>query len=327
MSLSDDDENDELFDDDDDISASNQFPQVHNDPDCFWTVKMHEAHCFRAMIDVLALNSSYGILRFSADQICITMGNKNTTVLNDVVLDTGELDYEFGSKFPQILFKCNLVMFKEAMSCVGKTENMLMYKKPKLLPIYCNPRVKSSGAKQTIFKFVQPFIIEEFDNYEIPTYTADDRHPNCKIGSQEFSKACADLASFKRPHVTLIGYPRGVVFSVYGADGTKLGITSFGETPGSSESEPQPKEVTTIYVLNENLKNLSRWNNLHPNSLVKLFIEIGKPLKICSSVGGFGKITQYISNQPPSPLQSSIDRESSSSYPVKAKTKGRKPSN
>lgn len=314
--------NEYKLEDEDECFQTNLFPDVCNDLDSSFTVEMHEAHCFRSLIDVLGLTSRIGIFRFSDDSIRYTMGGNNMTVINDLVIETSELEYTFESRFPEIFFMCDLRTFKEAMLGIGKTENMLMYKQSGNLSIFINPRSKSARVPQNIVKFVHPFPIEEWTTYEIPTYSADDRHPNCKISSQDFSRTCSTFAGFKRPHVTLTGFPKGIVFTVYGPDGKTLGITTFGKTPGNTEVSSELEEVTRVEVLSTNLKNLSRWNNLHPNSLIKIFMEAGKPLKIICSVGGFGKLTQYISNQ-----SSNVD-SSSSSKMTKPKTRTKsKPSN
>jgi hypothetical protein len=259
-----------------------------------------EGYILRNLIEYLKNTNQSGTFFFSEEKITYRQSEVNKKVVNKVEIRCSDLySYKFNSN-SEISIGVNLQDIVPFLKQIGKKDAIKIFQKsdePTFLYFQNITNLNLTNANEQNISLIrlQCFNILEFNE---PEYSRDEMYPNIVINNQNFTKIWRTFSSMKCENVSIIGKRDGIMLITI-SKGQFFGrIEKIGNInedfidPKNAENHP---DYTVITINNQTVKNLSKIGNLsHAQSFTKLFVEKGKPLKIVSNIGTFGKLTVFL---------------------------------
>lgn len=138
----------------------------------------------------------------------------------------------------------------------------------------------------------------EDSELDIPEY--DSPYPTVKEEGTEFASLCSALISHKCHYVVANCYKNRIDFAGYSSEKVPVYTKQFGKTYQDeidNDDEEEEEEAYRINIPIDNFKCLQKINNLSSNSsIIKFFSSPNKPIRISTSIGGYGVFSVYLKN-------------------------------
>jgi hypothetical protein len=279
------------------------------DPNTCFIAIFNDGYSFRNLIEYLRGTNTEGYFRFGKESITYIQDDDSHIVLNELEIDGSNLlRYEFESSLDEYIVGVNIEQMRNITRSISKKEAIVMYKLKGDRLIYIRPRDQNNKIT-----FINPIVMNTMTNYSVPTYTRNEKQPNCTIAASAFSKDCSDLIGLKCERAEIKGFPKGASMTGILPGGTSGRLIRYGDTVGNlnistkieSElcSNPYNKgpilnikteNTCSITIHNTVIKSLVRLNNLSASGIIKLYMEPGFPLKLLCNISHYGILRLYI---------------------------------
>lgn len=296
-----------------------------------------DGYSFRNLIATLRQEFAEANFILSEKTITLAQTNQSNYALYVVNILSSELKaYQYnvlddeGKKVQEIAVGFKTADMMKATKLIKKRDGVYLYMKTNdNTTIYVQPvSSNTKDGSQSNIGFVPCIDVEHFD-HQPPDYQRSVDDPNTKVLASDFSTMCTSMSGIKCSQVAATGYPNGIIFKGI-LPGKSIGrVTRFGvcnssnnnsiasnldefleslnldETRHSSSSSSKKlvvksqEDLCTVHIPISTIKSLSKINNLSASgTMVKLYIEEARPLKIVSPLGAYGTFTVYLRDIP-----------------------------
>lgn len=306
----------EGYDKEDEKLVDNNQPQtILTDIGSSFIAEFSDGYSFRNMIEYLRVTNAQGNFRFDEDGIKYEQSDATQTILNQIEIFKYELTkYEFYSRTDQVIVGVNISDVRSITKTIGKKDAVRLYKKSNDPMLYIQIIHNSRGADRTNVSVVRPRQVD-LDQYDLPEYQRDEKHPNFTLPASDFSRACTAISSVKCDMVLIHGFSGGAQFDAMMEGGIVRRFERLGncddcvltqgrpdQSGSSGNNERQSRrlkliiknERPTIKVRTSTIKALSKLNNLSSNGTVKFYMEQVNPLKLVCRIGTYGTLRVFI---------------------------------
>lgn len=275
----------------------------------------HDGYSLRNVFQFLRNTCRCVHLVFDPEGITIEEENAQGSILVRCRIRADDLtNYQYNQdpeKVPSFFCAFNAAEMQKATKAVAKKDGLKLYVKGGSNPnIYIEVLNVGSGSNGDGLKMI-PLIENNKGGFYDIKY--ERKRANAKPPINQFSKFCADIASLKCTKVHFIAFEHGVLIQGLETNEIKT-IKRFGDVnipslpsssrnfrngTGISGNKPRlnihyPDEVGRITIAASAIRLMSKFNNLCPTGIIKIFIEKENPLKIISNIGCYGTLTLYI---------------------------------
>ena len=181
---------------------------------------------------------------------------------------------------------------------------------------YIQVRSQEKSSDNPMFYYM-PVKNEDIEIFELPVYLRGKNDPTCTVCQTDFNKVCKNLIKNKCTYTEFIAYEKGIVIKGYTSDGKIATIKEYGKCRFGAETKSSntksiinntnkpdiiaPKlsirnvdEIERFKLHIKTIKSLAKLNGFSNSSTIKFYIEKGAPMKLCTSIGSFGKLTVLV---------------------------------
>ena len=273
-----------------------------------------EAYTFRATIELVRHICTQANFVFYPDRIELARGNADFTAMAEWSIDTDKIiryaynTYdEEGEKLDCLAAGFNLVELVKGTKGISKKDGMRLFILPDDNKI--NIQVLIGGEKPQGTAYVQ-LVEAPVIEYEAMKYSRSEDSPNVRIHSPVFAKMCSSVAAIRCQNLKFVGYDNGVECTGILADSSIGRKQPFGDCK-PSESLPlqtpsrrinlRPKEDFNTMMIKTMpiVKAMGRLGNITNLGILKLTMEIGKPIRLALNVGAYGQLHIYLRSTAP----------------------------
>lgn len=180
------------------------------------------------LISSIKITNNDGGLCISKSGITYGQTNGNGSILNQFVIYSnllGEKNYYYNSQSPKIVFGLSIEDLKPLVNCLAKDGLRLCFEKEVddldigietikdnlIIQKYDPNNPSSNGSIKTILK--KQISEEQMKLFQSELIFDDNRNWNCEIPVKKFTDYCTEIVSSKPNHITITGYPNGIVIN------------------------------------------------------------------------------------------------------------------
>lgn len=277
-----------------------------------FSIEFPDGFTFKHIIEYLRITNSHGTFIFKKDSIMYMQGDANSSILNEIIINTSSLKYEFESANESIDVGINIQDIRTLTKNINKRDGMILIKPPNedyldVIHIDSKNQVNQSCGKVRLQ-------YREQAEYELPVYSNDENNPNFSIPASEFCRKCNNISSVKCDTILINCYPKGARFDAFihggvvekyepfGSCDIKSGFIDTARLSGDSGDKFVRLVVKTndpvpiVKVRTVTVKALSKLNNLSTNGTIRFYMEPNNPIKIISPISSYGILRIYIKN-------------------------------
>lgn len=278
-----------------------------NDNNSF-SVEFNDGPAIKSLFEFLRLSSNKGNFKFSKNKIEYAKMDQRKKLLNFIEIDAEKIDfYEFrSSSCEQLIVGINLSDLRIFTKPIKKGQGIKIEKKENDSELYVSvfPTGNNSSRKAT-FGTISP-CDEEDENYEVIEYSRDEKKPNFIVSPADFVEACSGMTSLKCNDIHIKSKFRGAFFESGGDRATVTKSIPLGnpyQRPNSPSTSPNkntnPIHETSLRIKATTIKTLGKLGNNNlgaqkDDSVLKIFMEVGKPMKIITQIGKYGFLKTYV---------------------------------
>lgn len=198
------------------------------------------------LISSIKITNNDGGLCISKSGITYGQTNGNGSILNQFVIYShllGERNYYYNSQSPNIIFGLSIEDLKPLVNCLAKDGLRLCFEKEVddldigietikdnlIIQKYDPNNPSGNGSIKTILK--KQISEEQMKLFQSDIIFDDTRNWNCEIPVKKFTDDCTEIVSSKPNHITIIGYPNGLVINSKKDGNITKGYYPFGYIP------------------------------------------------------------------------------------------------
>lgn len=272
-----------------------------------------DAYSFRCLIEYLNLTNDEGNFIFTPAGFSYCQENDTGQILNEVKIFAHELTaYEF---YPLVddeerfVAGVNLTQLKSASKKIGKKDiaRVYVHERTIQLQILGSPKNSSDSNRDFIRLKELEKIVLSISGYQ------DETEPNCTIGLQKFSAACADLSDCKEDYITIIGVENGLIMEGKQSGNLRSNIKCLGGIENDKDkydvatetvkkiagrttrlSKKHADEIVRHRLTRRMITALGKLNNVSPNSAVKCYFQPDMPIKLGIHISSYGVLNIYL---------------------------------
>jgi len=263
-----------------------------------FSASFSEGGILKNLIEYLKITNHSGTFFFSKDKITFRQSEVNTKIINKIEIRCKDLSsYEFNND-SEISIGVNLHDVSMIVKYLGKKDSWTMFQNSdeKTILYFLNMNLNSLSGQQQMNTSLVRLQCIDIMAFEEPIYSQPETNPNITMNSQEFVRIWKTFCSMKCDNINIIGRGNGLVIvsiskgQIYGRV-QKIGNTE--EINLGNDIENHPDLIVTID--SSTMKSLCKIGSLSSaQSVIKIFMEKGKPLKIIANIGTFGKLEVFV---------------------------------
>lgn len=258
-----------------------------------------DGYIFRNLIEYLKNTNQSGIFLFSKERILYKQSNAISKIVNKIEIRCEDLvSYEYNSSEEQIPVSVNFVDILTILRNTGKKDSIKIFQRtdePSILYFQSKSHTSIDGesSNENIsmirLQYLNPLEFDESAN-EI-----EEKNPNVVIQNSMFNKVFKTFSSMKCDSISIIGKNKGIML-ISISKGEIFGriekIGEISEDIGNIEKLESDPDYSVIKVSCSTMKSLCKIGNL--GSIIKIYMEKNKPLKIVTNIGSFGNLKSYV---------------------------------
>lgn len=261
-----------------------------------------DGHTFKNTVGMIKNEQDVITLLVSKYKITITFVNKGDNAIHDIILTTTDFhDYNYNiTNLEECPITVNASELFTAIKPVGKKDSLKILWKEDQKKLSIQPIKSSKDSGHSSVSFIN-IINKEYVKYEfINYYTLDD---HCiKMQNREFSYICNQASTQKCKYLEITACSNKLFFKGVLTDGSygmisqfisnkydEEKITKVNTGKGKLELNIIDADDIIIKLPLNTIKTLSKLHSIvPPGTELKLYFEVGKPVKIESRIGSIG---------------------------------------
>lgn len=278
-----------------------------------FNLDLPDGYTFRKFFDQHShISYPSATLIFSETGIAILCNTTdNTFVTNAVLYKHKLLKYNFMSDKP-IIKKVSIKSMTDALKPLGKNTGIRMYTSADSENIYYQIFKDANSIMVNEVNIIYVLPDTSLDSYILPVYNSPIHNPNCVMYSPSIKELYARIKmatsielSFFEKGMKVVS-KNGNTFSYHNNYGELDGDISASLLPMASVTASRttasvlsysvmpPGMIERFILAAQTMKIFEQFPAINPRGTVAFYCEVGKPLKICSSIGDYGEMTIYI---------------------------------